>query len=94
MQYSGSSFSDPMVKIFGDLLRFITREELPVGVFPEDGKYETHCIDTVERKIFSLLAGGEQVANKAMRKLPEVSEFSFAIGLIALILLVCLVTLQ
>lgn len=94
MQYSGSSFSDPMVKIFGDLLRFITREELPVGVFPEDGKYETHCIDTVERKIFSLLAGGEQVAGKAMRKLPEVSEFSFAIGLIALILLVCLVTLQ
>lgn len=94
MQYSGSSFSDPMVAVFRDLLRFITRQDLPEGVFPKNGRYETHCIDTVERKIFSLLSNGESIAKAGMERLPENSAFSFAIGLLALILLVCLVSLN
>jgi hydrogenase-4 component B len=94
MQYTGSSFSDPMVAVFRDLLRFITRQDLPHGVFPKDGRYETHCIDSVERKIFSLLENGEQVAKVGMSNLPEHSAFSFAIGLIGLILLVSLVSLN
>ena len=94
MQYSGSSFSDPMVAVFKDLLRYITRQELPEGVFPKDGHYETHCVDTVERKIFALLTNGETIAKAGMDRLPEHSAFSFAIGLVALILLVCLVSLN
>ncbi|MFO0940490.1 MAG: proton-conducting transporter membrane subunit [Pirellulales bacterium] len=94
MQYTGSSFSDPMVAVFKDLLRFITRQELPEDVFPEKGSYETHCVDSVERKIFSLLDNGEQLAKTGMDRLPESSAFSFAIGLLALILLVSLVSLN
>ncbi len=94
MQYSGSSFSDPMVAVFRDLLRFITRQDLPQGVFPKDGRYETHCVDAVERKIFALLSNGEAIAKAGMNRLPENSSFSFAIGLVALILLVCLVSLN
>jgi hydrogenase-4 component B len=94
MQYTGSSFSDPMVAVFRDLLKFITRQDLPQGVFPKDGKYETHCIDSVERKIFTLLENGEKIAGIGMRNLPEHSSFSFAAGLIALILLVSLVSLN
>ncbi len=92
MQYSGSSFSDPMVAVFQDLLKFVTRQDLPQGVFPKNGKYETNCIDTVERKIFTLLANGERAAQSAMSVLPEHSAFSFLLGLIALILLVSLVS--
>ncbi|MFO1062783.1 MAG: proton-conducting transporter membrane subunit [Pirellulales bacterium] len=94
MQYSGSSFSDPMVEVFRDLLRFITRRDLPEGVFPKDGRYETHCVDAVERRIFALLDGGEKIARAGMARLPENSAFSFAAGLLALILLVSLVSLN
>lgn len=94
MQYTGSSFSDPMVAVFKDLLKFITRQDLPESVFPQKGSYETHCIDTVERKIFSLLDNGEKAAKSGMDRLPEHSAFSFAVGLIGLILLVALVALN
>ena len=83
-----------MVAVFRDLLRFITRQELPEGVFPKNGRYETHCVDAVERKIFGLLTNGENIAKAGMDRLPENSAFSFAIGLVAIILLVCLVSLK
>ena len=69
-------------------------QELPHSVFPKDGRYETHCVDSVERKIFAVIANGENLARAGMRALPEHSTFSFALGLIALILLVSLVSLQ
>ena len=87
MQYSGASFSFPMVAVFRDLLRYITREELPKDVFPSDGSYETHCVDSVERRVFNWLDSSETITCQALSKLPEDSRFSFAIGLVALILL-------
>lgn len=94
MQYTGSSFSVPMVMVFRDLLRFITREDLPKGVFPKDGSYETHCVDSVERRMFNLLDSGETVAQKILARLPEDSRFSFAFGLLALIGLAAFVILK
>lgn len=94
MQYTGSSFSDPMVTVFKDLLKFVTRQSLPTHVFPKDGSYETHCVDSVERKIFDVLNRGENIAARLMARIPEHSGSSFALGLIALLLLVSLVSLR
>jgi hydrogenase-4 component B len=94
MQYSGSSFSAPMVAVFRDLLKFLTREDLPQGVFPKDGHYDTHCVDGVEQTMFKLLGNGEQVVGNVMRRLPEDTRFSFAIGLAGLLILVSLVAMK
>ncbi len=85
MQYSGSSFSAPMVDVFRDFLRFLKRGELPKDVFPEDGSYETHCIDSVERSMFRLLDGGDRFSKRFNPMLSESSQFSFALGLLGLI---------
>jgi len=94
MQYTGSSFSQSMAAVFSDLLKFITREDLPRGVFPKDGTYETHCVDAVERTMFKALADGESVMNKAMSLVPEGSRSSFAFGLVGLLILVALISLR
>ena len=93
MQYTGSSFSQPMEVVFRDLLEFSTRGELPSDVFPKNGKYETHCVDTVERLTFKLLGDGENVATKVMGRIPEDTRFSFGLGLAALLLLAAMVFL-
>ncbi len=85
MQYTGSSFSGPMIDVFRDFLRFFKRGELPQGVFPKDGSYETHCMDSVERRMFGLLNGGDSLAKKLLPLLSEESRFSFALGLVGLI---------
>ena len=85
MQYTGSSFSAPMIDVFRDFLRFFKRGELPQGVFPKDGSYETHCMDSVERLMFGLLNGGDSLATKLLPLLSEDSRFSFALGLVGLI---------
>ncbi len=94
MQYTGASFSGPMVGVFKDMLKFVSQEDLPEGVFPADGKYKTHCIDSVEHKIFEILDDGEKGATNIMDRLPESSGFSFAMGLIGLLLLVSLIALN
>jgi hydrogenase-4 component B len=94
MQYTGSSFSQAMAVVFRDLLAFITREEMPNGVFPKDGRYESHCVDTVERTMFKLLADGENAVSMVIKLLPENTRYSFGLGLAALLILVALVSLR
>ncbi len=94
MQYTGSSFSQSMAIVFRDLLKFITREEMPDEVFPKDGKYETHCVDSVERLTFKVLADGEGAANNVLGWIPESTRFSFALGLAALLVLVAVVSMM
>jgi hydrogenase-4 component B len=94
MQYTGSSFSQSMAAVFRDLLKFITREEMPQDVFPKDGKYETHCVDTVERMMFKVLGDGEAVVSHVLGWIPQGTRFSFWVGLIALLMLVALVSLK
>jgi hydrogenase-4 component B len=94
MQYTGASFSQSMAAVFRDLLKFITREELPADVFPKDGKYETHCVDTVERLMFKVLGDAETVTSYVLGWIPESTRFSFWLGLVALITLVALVSLK
>lgn len=93
MQYTGASFSAPLVTVFQDLLIFVTQEKLPEGVFPEDGKYQTHNIDAVENRVFEVLKEGESGVGWLMNRLPETSSFSFAVGLVSLVILISLVVL-
>ena len=90
MQYTGASFSGPMIAVFQDLLQFVSRKKLPKGVFPEDGFLETNCVDAVESKIFSALSEGENVSTRLMSRIPESSSFSFLIGLLTLLIMVAL----
>ncbi len=94
MQYTGSSFSAPMVVVFRELLKFITREDLPKEVFPKNGSYETHCVDSVERNMFDLLNNSETISQRLLARLPEDSKFSFGLGLLALIALAAFVVLK
>jgi hypothetical protein len=94
MQYSGSSFSHPMASVFRDLLRYLTREELPHDVFPKDGSLDTHCVDSVERGIFKVLTAAEHVVTRLLRRIREDTQFSFGLGLLALLLLVALVLMS
>lgn len=94
MQYTGSSFSQIMAVVFRDLLSFITREDLPATVFPKDGKYETHYVDSVERAMFKGLAQGEEVVTQVVQRIPEDTRFSFGLGLAALLLLMAFVSLR
>lgn len=94
MQYSGSSFSQPMAEVFKDLLRYLTNQHLPKGVFPKDGKYETYCVDSVEQEVYGTLEKGEGLAKGLVSRFPESSRASFMVGLIALVVLVALVTLR
>ena len=94
MQYSGSSFSFPMVAVFRDLLKFWTKEDLPVGVFPKDGSYSTNCIDSVEHSTFHFLNRGERWIKTSLRRLPESMGFSFGIGFVGLVILVAIVLMK
>lgn len=94
MQYTGSSFSHPMATVFRDVLAYLTREDLPKGVFPKDGRYDTHCVDSVEQSMFKLLGDGERVVTQIMQRLPESTRFSCGLGLAVLVLLVALFSLR
>lgn len=91
MQYSGSSFSFPIVAVFKDLLVFWTQEDLPKGVFPKDGSLATNCVDGVEQSTFQFLNRGERGVKSVLAYLPESMVFSFGAGLLGLIILVTLV---
>ncbi len=94
MQYTGSSFSHPMVVVFRDLLRYLRRDSLPKGPFPADGKLETHCVDSVEYSVFNALQIGERLVESVLHRVPETSRASIGLGLAALILLVVILLVK
>jgi len=94
MQYTGSSFSHPMVTVFWDFLSYLLRADLPQSVFPKNGHYDTHCVDSVEQFMFKLLADGERVVTRMMVRIPEDTRFSCGLGLAFLVLWVTLISLR
>jgi hydrogenase-4 component B len=87
MQYTGSSFSAELARVFLALLPVVRRERLPRGVFPaERAHLGTHHVDAVERRIFEVLGQGEDMITSASGRIPEQPRFAFAAGLLALIL--------
>ena len=65
MQYTGSSFAQPIISLFRTLLP--GKEEMaPIeGYFPEDGHFSTHTPDPFRTKVFNpLLVGVRQLYGK------------------------------
>jgi hydrogenase-4 component B len=91
MQYTGSSFSQPFVRIFESILPSLRRERLPSELFPPSpGHLATHHIDPVERRMFEVLGQGEDFISHASERIPEQPRFAFAAGLVALLIIVVL----
>ncbi|MGZ5968186.1 MAG: proton-conducting transporter transmembrane domain-containing protein [Polyangiales bacterium] len=89
MQYTGSSFSAQFATIFEGVLPQLRREQLPKGVFPEGrGHLSTHYVDAVERRTFEVLGQGEEMVTRASEHVSEEPRFSFAAGLLTLVILV------
>lgn len=89
MQYTASSFSAQLTRIFESFLPELRREQLPRGIFPnEPGHLATHHVDAVERRMFEVLGQGEQMIAKTSERIPEQPRFAFAAGLIALVIVV------
>ncbi len=62
MQYTASSFAQPLTLLFRPFLRGRRNESLPKGIFPVEGHFETDTPDIFERHIF-------QPALRGIRKL-------------------------
>ena len=89
MQYTGSSFAQPFGAIFHAFLPQLRRERLPEGPFPEKaGQLNTHSVDAVERRLFTVLGNGERLAIRLVARLSEQPRFAFGLGLIVLVALV------
>jgi hypothetical protein len=88
MQYTGSSFSEHFARIFERYMPALRREKLPSELFPQSsGQLGTHHADAVERRIFEVLARGEDAISELTARLPAHSRFAFAAGLCAVIIL-------
>lgn len=92
MQYTGSSFSAQFAAIFEGFLPQLRREQLPKGVFPqESSRVGTHYVDAVERRMFEVLGQGEEMVTHASERLSEQPRYSFAAGLLTLVIVVALI---
>jgi hydrogenase-4 component B len=91
MQYTGSSFSAQFGALFEGFLPQLRREQLPKGPFPtEASKIGTHYVDAVERRMFEVLGQGEEMITKASEHISEQPRYSFAAGLLTIVVVVAL----
>jgi hydrogenase-4 component B len=91
IQYTGTSFSAPFMKLFESFVRELRREKLPRGYFPRnESRIETHHADAVERRMFEALGNGESFVRQFANRIPEEPRFSFAAGLVAIVVIVAL----
>jgi hydrogenase-4 component B len=92
MQYTGSAFSEQLVRLFAAFLPSVRRERLPNETFPRKASHlSTHHFDAVERRMFEMLGQAEDVVAHASEKIPEQSRFAFAAGLVALVIIGALI---
>lgn len=52
MQYTSSSFAEPILRIFRNVLGFYTRGNKPMGYFPEESEVSSHVTEVSEDIIF------------------------------------------
>lgn len=94
MQYTGSSFSSDFSARFRSVMVTVKRRKAPAGYFPSDSYLITHCVDAVERRLFSVIKRGDASATELSGKLREDDpRVAFAAALIAVTLVAGLVVL-
>ena len=95
MQYTGASFSSEFAALFSPVLTFVSRRKLPTAYFPSEAHLNTHCVDSVERRLFEVIGRGDSSAAKLAEKLNEDRPgIAFALGLVAVLLIASLVLLS
>jgi hydrogenase-4 component B len=95
MQYTGSSFSEPLVRLFTQLLPERRRGRLSRRIFPSaHGRFEAHVVDAVERRLFEVLGRGEDFFVRSAAAVPEEPRFAFAAGAAVLVFLAVLLLSQ
>ncbi|MEO8184425.1 MAG: proton-conducting transporter membrane subunit [Deltaproteobacteria bacterium] len=88
MQYTGSSFVEHLARIFESFMPVLRRERIPSEIFPQTaGHLSTHHADAVERRIFEVLARGEEAITRVSERIPAHPGFAFAAGLCALLII-------
>ena len=94
MQYSGASFSTDFASRFKSVMVLLKRQKAPKGYFPSDSYVVTDCVDAVERRLFSVIARGDESATHLSRKLHEDDpRIAFAAGLVAIMAIAALLVL-
>jgi hydrogenase-4 component B len=88
MQYTASSFTEHLSRIFDSFLPELRRERLPEGPFPaRPGHFSSHHADPVERRMFEVLWQGEDFVAETSERIPEHPSFAFTAGLVALVVI-------
>jgi len=88
MQYTGSSFSEQVARIFEAFTPALRRERIAQELFPQrPGQLATHHADAVERRIFEVLGRAEELVIRASQRIPAHPRFAFAAGLLALLII-------
>lgn len=94
MQYSGASFSAEFASRFKSVMVLLKRQKAPKGYFPSDSYVVTDCVDAVERRLFSVIARGDESATALSQKLHEDDpRIAFAAGLVAIMAIAALLVL-
>ncbi|WP_296445000.1 proton-conducting transporter membrane subunit [Rhodoferax sp. UBA5149] len=94
MQYTGASFSSDFAGHFRSLMVLLQRKKAAKGYFPSDSYVITDCVDAVERRLFSVIAHGDESAASLSEQLHEDDpRIAFAAGLAALVTIAALVLL-
>jgi hypothetical protein len=89
MQYTGSSFAQPLVDLFGSLLRPRRHASLPAGNFPGHARLETHTPDIFRETLWAPAFGSIRRALWSLRWLQH-GRVQLYVLYIALTLLVLL----
>ena len=65
MQYTASSFADPLTRLFQPVLRTYGRTALPPGLFPTGATFHTETPDTARRHLYApLFAAAQRAAGR------------------------------
>jgi hypothetical protein len=90
MQYTSSSFAQPLTELFGVFLRPVVRFMSPKGLFPPQASFASATPDLAHRRVFAPVFGGIDRAGAKLRWLQHGNVHLYVLY-IALTLLVLLV---
>jgi hydrogenase-4 component B len=94
MQYTGASFSSDFAAPFKSIMVLLKRQKAPKGYFPSDAYVITDCVDAVERRLFAVIAHGDDTASQLSEKLHEDDpRLAFAAALVGIVVIAALVVL-
>jgi hypothetical protein len=71
MQYTASSFAQPLVQLFRSVLRTRLHEQAPLGYFPASARFESHTPDAAKEGGFSPLFAGVRRGLEQLRWLQQ-----------------------